>query len=50
MPSKRNKNEARKAKERGGEKAKINVNTAVSLLTQKLYRSFAFRAFSNFAS
>ena len=35
MPSKRKKNEARKAKKKGGEKAKVEVKTAVSLLNPK---------------
>ena len=43
MPSKRKKNEARKVKKRGGEKAKGKVKTAVSW-------NFAFCACLNFAS
>ena len=42
MPSKRKKNEARKAKKKGGEEAKSK--------SQKLSRNFAFCACPNFAS
>ena len=42
MPSKREKNETRKAKKEGGEKAKVKVKTAVSLLNAKTTRNFVY--------
>ena len=50
MPSKRKKNEARKVKKRGGEKAKSKSQDCCVTFKPKNSHNFAFRACPNFAS